>query len=96
MGAGDVRVLCRELDLQRNVLSAQLSAQAAAIQQERESLMCQRVNTDMLASLSEQVRGDGVTVQVVALSVVRSWWASSRKPCTQLVRPGRHARSAWD
>lgn len=72
MGAGYVRVLCRELELQRNVLSAQLSAQAAAIQQERESLMSQRVNTDMLASLSEQVRGDEVTVQLMALSVVRS------------------------
>lgn len=49
-------VVCRELELQRSVLSAQLSAQAAAIQQEREALMSQRINTDMLASLSEQVR----------------------------------------
>jgi multidrug efflux pump subunit AcrA (membrane-fusion protein) len=49
-------VVCRELELQRSVLSAQLSAQAAAIQQEREALISQRVNTDMLASLSEQVR----------------------------------------
>ena len=46
---------CREIELQHSVLSAQLSAQAAAIQQEREALMSQRVNTDMLASLSEQV-----------------------------------------
>lgn len=37
------------------MLSAQLSAQTAAIQQEREALMSQRINSDMLASLSEQV-----------------------------------------
>jgi hypothetical protein len=48
-------VVCRELELQRSVLSAQLSAQAAAIQQEREALISQRINTDMLASLLEQV-----------------------------------------
>jgi hypothetical protein len=48
-------VPCRELELQRGVLTAQLSAQAAAIQQEREALMAQRINTDMLANLSEQV-----------------------------------------
>jgi hypothetical protein len=47
--------VCREVELQRSVLTAQLSAQAASIQQEREALMSQRINTDMLASLSEQV-----------------------------------------
>jgi hypothetical protein len=46
---------CREIDLQHSVLSAQLSAQSAAIKQEREALLNQRINTDMLASLSEQV-----------------------------------------
>jgi hypothetical protein len=66
------------------VLSAQLSAQAAAIQQERESLMSQRVNTDMLASLSEQVRGAGMSVQVMGvLSACQALLvSSSRQPCT--------------
>ncbi len=49
-------VCLRELDLQHSVLSAQLAAQAAAIKQEREALLNQRINTDMLANLSEQVR----------------------------------------
>jgi hypothetical protein len=47
---------CREVELQRSLLTAQLSAQSAAIQQEREALSTQRLSTDMLASLSEQVR----------------------------------------
>jgi hypothetical protein len=34
---------------------AQLQAQAAAISQEREALSMQRINTDVLANLSEQV-----------------------------------------
>jgi hypothetical protein len=60
----------REVELQRSVLTAQLSAQSASIQQEREALMSQRINTDMLASLSEQVgwllRGKWVVVVVDA------------------------------
>lgn len=40
---------------------AQLQAQAAAIAQEREALSMQRVNTDVLASLSEQVRLCGLS-----------------------------------
>lgn len=54
MAAAEARAR-KELELQRSVLQAQLSAQAAAIQQEREALMSQRINTDMLTSLSEQV-----------------------------------------
>lgn len=54
---------CREIDLQHSVLSAQLSAQAAAIKQEREALLNQRINTDMLASLSEQVGRMGSTLR---------------------------------
>jgi len=49
------RAAAREIELQHSVLSAQLAAQSAAIQQEREALISQRINTDMLADLSEQV-----------------------------------------
>lgn len=69
----------REVELQRSVLTAQLSAQAASIQQEREALMSQRINTDMLASLSEQVgrllRGSGALARVYVLFVttVTGW-----------------------
>jgi hypothetical protein len=46
---------CRTAALEKDVVMAQLQAQAAAIAQEREALSVQRINTDVLASLSEQV-----------------------------------------
>jgi hypothetical protein len=48
--------LCSTATLEKDVVMAQLQAQAAAIAQEREALSMQRINTDVLASLSEQVR----------------------------------------
>lgn len=52
------------------MLSAQLSAQSAAIQQEREALISQRLSTDMLASLSEQVgRATGMAAVCSPLSM---------------------------
>jgi len=51
--------VAREATLQRDVMTAQLQAQASAVAQEREALAQQRLNTDMLTSLSEQVGGWG-------------------------------------
>jgi hypothetical protein len=46
---------CSTGALEKDVVMAQLQAQAAAISQEREALSMQRINTDVLANLSEQV-----------------------------------------
>jgi hypothetical protein len=46
---------CSTAALEKDVVVAQLQAQAAAIAQEREALSMQRINTDVLANLSEQV-----------------------------------------
>lgn len=74
-------LLPREFEVQRSVLQAQLSAQAAAIQQEREALLSQRISTDMLTSLSEQVgllRGSGwrkhLNFKFVTLKTSKSFW----------------------
>lgn len=47
---------CRAACLERDVACAQLKAQVAAVAQEREALAAQRINADVLATLSEQVR----------------------------------------
>lgn len=47
--------MCSAAALEKDVVVAQLQAQAAAIAQEREALTAQRINTDVLANLSEQV-----------------------------------------
>jgi hypothetical protein len=84
---------CREVELQRSLLTAQLAAQSAALQQERELLASQRLNSDMLVSLSEQVGPRALSCGALGAKQVCRACRASKRCCMLHARPPTHART---